>query len=230
MNHSAATETGASEKTDVISPEEGTIKSDLSREAFETHLDPHLELTTEMADAIYGEYCALATKKQRMYPADIRALVEHAIVLQDMGISHMQWKLKILQVLTGTSITPTATIELSNHDDKGKEQYRVRAAATGNGAIDAITTALNRATESNVIVKNWQAFSISPGSDGLAQAEVELTFEDNPNAVLMQGLGTDPIEATTSAILLGLNWILDNPEGVPSMDTRQVSCPITRAE
>ena len=150
-------------------------------------------------DKIFAEFKALADKKKNVYDEDLESLVERA-----MHQDRQFWELVRFQVTSGTGVIATATVVL--RDASGNERLD---AATGDGPIDALYSALQRITGIAAELLDFQTRAISQGKD--AQGEVRVEIRDHDRSVRGRGVSTDVLEAATQAYLAALNRIKTTP-------------------
>jgi len=150
------------------------------------------EATLEKA---FNAFKALADKKKNVYDEDIEALLD--VTLADEG---QLFELVRFQVTAGTGSIPTATVVL--RDSTGTEMMD---AATGDGPIDAVYSAIQRITGVTVELIDFDMRSITGGKDAQGEASVEVRHHDRK--VRGRGLSTDIIEAAARAYLCAINRI-----------------------
>ena len=105
-----------------------------------------------------------------------------------------------LHTSAGTTTLPTATLKLK------QGEARTQEAATGDGPVDAVFNAIDRATGFKGKLENYSFKSLTQGQD--AQGEVTVTFEVNGDEAHGRGVSTDVIEASAKAYLNGVNKLL----------------------
>ncbi len=103
-----------------------------------------------------------------------------------------------LQVVAGSTTIPTATVVL--RDSNGAE---VRAAADGDGPVDAIYSAIQRLTNIDVSVRDYRIRAVTRGKE--AQGEVQVELEHSGRRIRGRGLSTDILEASALAYLAAIN-------------------------
>jgi len=148
----------------------------------------------EIDQLFFGPFKALADRKKEIFDEDIEALVESEVI----SIPET-WRLRGLQVATGTAGMPTATVELEE-TATGKA---IRDAATGDGPVDAIFRAIERLTDTALKLTDYQIRSVTAGKE--AQGEVRLEARYGNRAVSGRGVSTDVLEASARAFLNAIN-------------------------
>ena len=146
---------------------------------------------------IYTAFKELADKKKNVYDEDIEAMVE--TVLQSASSAAL-WHLESLQFMAGSDAIPTASVTLS--DSAGTTCTQ---AATGDGPVDAIYSAIQLITGVETELKDYQLRSVSQGRD--AQGEVQVEVDHSGVRVRGRGVSTDVIEASARAYLAAINRI-----------------------
>ncbi|HEX7009910.1 MAG TPA: 2-isopropylmalate synthase [Phycisphaeraceae bacterium] len=143
----------------------------------------------------FEAFKTLADKKKDVYDEDIEAILDQQI---DTG-RHL-WELERFQVTSGTGVIATATVVL--RDSSGTQRMD---AATGDGPIDAVYSAIQRITGVAATLEDYQSRSITGGKE--AQGEVSIQIRHRDRQVRGRGLSTDVIEAAARAYLAAINRI-----------------------
>jgi 2-isopropylmalate synthase len=152
-------------------------------------------LNDEQVEKAFTAFKALADKKKDVYDEDLEAILD-----QQLQSERRLWELVRFQVTSGTGIIATATVEL--RDASG---HQVMDAATGDGPIDAVYSAIQRLTGVSVVLQEYRTRAITGGKD--AQGEVCVTVRHHDRTVRGRGLSTDVIEAAARAYLAAINRI-----------------------
>ena len=147
----------------------------------------------EMLQRAFEAFKELADKKKDVYDEDIEAILDEQLQQQ-----RQLWQLVRFQVTSGTGVIATATVVL--RDTAGVERME---AATGDGPVDAIYSAIQRATGVTITLEDYQTRSITAGKE--AQGEVTVQVRHNDKAVRARGLSTDVLEAAARAYLSAIN-------------------------
>jgi 2-isopropylmalate synthase len=150
-------------------------------------------LNDEQLEAAFVKFKALADKKKEVFDEDIEALVDDQLEL-DRGL----WQLVSLQVMTGSSSVPTATIRLK--DTNGEE---TQDASVGDGPVDAIYSAIQRLTGVRVSLSDYRIRAVTKGKE--AMGEVQIEIDHSGKKVRGRGLSTDILEASALAYLAAIN-------------------------
>ncbi|MBI1337565.1 MAG: 2-isopropylmalate synthase [Phycisphaera sp.] len=146
-------------------------------------------------DKAFEAFKALADKKKDVYDEDIEAILD-----QQLDSARQLWELVRFQVSSGTGLIATATVVL--RDSSGEERTD---AATGDGPIDAVYSAIGRITGVTVTLEDYQSRAVTGGKDAQGEATVQVRHHDRK--VRGRGVSTDVIEAAARAYLAAINRI-----------------------
>jgi 2-isopropylmalate synthase len=167
------------------------------RHAFKKRLeDLGYRIFDEQIQKLFEKFKVLADKKKNVYDEDIEALAEENVPSQDREIFVMTY----LHTSAGTTTLPTATLKLKKGDAE------VQEAATGDGPVDAVFNAIDRATGFKGKLSNYTLKALTQGRD--AQGEVSVTLSAGGREAHGRGVSTDVIEASAKAYLNGVNKIM----------------------
>ncbi len=152
------------------------------------------EFSEEDIDRIFERFKALADKKKEVYEEDIEALVYEEFVKheEDEPIRVLHY-----QVQTGDKLLPTATVVLTF---KGEERT---ATSTGNGPVDAIIRAIQKALGVEPKLLDFSIKALTPNTD--AQAESRLVIELDGVRASGRGVDVDIIRASVNGFVDALN-------------------------
>ena len=135
-------------------------------------------------------------KKKEIFDEDIETIIDELSVK-----APSVWELESLQTTAGTGVIPTATVRLSKMDGQV-----IQDAATGDGPVDAIYSAIQRITGLHAKLIDYQIRAITKGKD--AQGEVRIEIEIDGVRLNGRGVSTDIIEASAKAYLAAINRYL----------------------
>ncbi len=152
-------------------------------------------LDDAMLQCAFEAFKALADKKKEVYDEDIEVILD-----QQLDTQRRLWELVRLQVSSGTDMVATAMVVL--RDSAGTQQMD---AATGDGPIDAVYSAIQRITGVSVRLEDYQTRAVTAGKDAQGEASVQLRHRDR--GVRGRGHSTDVIEAAALAYLSAINRI-----------------------
>ncbi|OMD06688.1 alpha-isopropylmalate synthase regulatory domain-containing protein, partial [Paenibacillus odorifer] len=139
----------------------------------------------------------LADKKKEVSDEDILALIEEKLI-----DTPEVFKLQTMFVTYGNEAVPTAKVIIA-----GPEDQPIVAEAEGNGSVDAIYNAIDKATNEEVTLGDYSIKSVSRGKD--AQGEVHVVLSQGEVAAQGRGLSTDILEASARAYIDALNKLLE---------------------
>ena len=150
-----------------------------------------VEVDEEKLNDIYQRFLALADKKKDVTDDDI-------LVLAGSGrtASH-RIKLDYLQVTSGHGVRPMAAIVV----DIAGEKFR--AAAEGNGPVDASINALKEIIKRRMTLKEFTIQAINRGSDDVGKVHMQVEYDGQ----LYYGFGanTDIVAASVEAYIDAVN-------------------------
>ncbi len=151
------------------------------------------ELSQEKLNGVYEKFLELADRKKDIRDDDI------AILVGDVNKKERRIKLEYLQVVTGKTLVPIATVRL----DIAGEKFN--ATSSGNGPVDAAIKAVKQIISRQVTLEEFLIQAITKGSDDVGKVHMELDHE----GVKYFGFGanTDIITASVEAFLDAVNSI-----------------------
>lgn len=195
------------EKTtyEIISPETiGLKESKLvlgkhsGRHAFrEKLIDMGYDLSDEQVNEAFAKFKALADRKKNVIDEDIRALIEEKLV-QTPEV----FVLDTIQLSYGNQSVPMATVRIVRSEGGMLEE-----GAIGNGSVDAIYKAIDKATKEEVELEDYTIHSVTQGKDALGDVHVVLRQGDI--SVSGRGVSTDILEASAKAYIDAINRLID---------------------
>jgi 2-isopropylmalate synthase len=149
------------------------------------------KLEKDKLDEVYEEFLKLADKKKEIRDDDI------ALLVGDATKQERRIKLDFLQVVTGKTLTPMATVRL----DIAGEKFDSTAA--GNGPVDAAIKAVKQIIHRQVVLDEFLIQAITRGSDDVGKVHMQIEYEGN----FFHGFGanTDIIIASVEAFLDAIN-------------------------
>ncbi len=146
----------------------------------------------------YQRFLAVADKKQEVFDEDLIAILHDEIhPLPEI------YQLEYLQIYSGTSAIPTATVRLRVKDETRE------GAAIGDGPVDATCKAIAQVTRTAAKLQRYDIRAVTSGTEALGEVTVQL--EESGRKVVGRGASTDVIEASARAFLDGLNKLANLP-------------------
>ncbi|GBG06784.1 2-isopropylmalate synthase [Paenibacillus sp. MY03] len=168
------------------------------RHAFrEKLIDLGYELDDDAVNAAFAKFKDLADKKKNVMDEDIRAMLE-----EKLTDTPEVFTLETIQVSYGNESTPNATVKVK----LAEGETRVET-AEGNGSVDAIYNAIDKATAEVVELEDYSIKSVSQGKDALGEVHVVLKQEDV--SAQGRGLSTDILEASARAYIDAVNRLIE---------------------
>lgn len=146
-------------------------------------------------DDFYNKFIELADKKGTVYDDDLIALLESKSSkdMEDL------YTLEYLNVSSGCGTIPTATVRITNGKDLFQE------AATGDGAVDAMTRAIDRVSGYDIKIEDYHLDSITKGREALGK--VKIVADSEGSIFTGVGTSTDIVEASAFAYMDVVNKI-----------------------
>jgi 2-isopropylmalate synthase len=186
-----------SETYEIMSPQDiGLDKSDMvlgkhsGRAALKSHLKiMGYKITDEKLNDVFMKFKQLADKKKSIEDADLDALV-----IGEFSGQKAKYTLEDLQVSTGISIKPTATVSLRDENDK-----ILTKSAEGTGPVDAAFKSIEVIIGKFGKLTEFRMDSVTEGLD--AQAVVSLVLETDIGKFFGRSGNTDIIVASVQAYL-----------------------------
>ena len=112
------------------------------------------DLEMDKLNAVFERFKQVAEKKKGgLEDEDLEALV-----IDQAGMTNMLWKLTGLQISTGMSGIPTATVKMMGPDMV--ERY---VATTGTGPVDAVYKAIDSIMGVSVELESYQLSAVNEG-------------------------------------------------------------------
>lgn len=177
--------------------EETLILGKLSgRHAFKIHMHRlGYDLNENELARAFAQFKELADKKIEVDNRDLIAIVNGNMGQAELG----RWQLEDVQVTTGMSATPTATVTIS-----GRDGTRT-VAVTGDGPVNAVYKALNQLTGLQPRLDEYTVKAVTERSD--AQGEVTVGIQYEGRDYIGRATDTDVIVASAKAYVAALNRV-----------------------
>jgi 2-isopropylmalate synthase len=146
-------------------------------------------------DRAYQLFRQYAERKREIMDDDLIAILENPV----LDVEEM-FHLADIQVHSGTTLKPTATVELRSGNE------RLVDSATGDGPVDAVYKAIERITGLKGSLTDYMIKSVGMGTDGIGEVFVRVNFD----GVVFHGRGmsVDVITGSALAYLEALNRAL----------------------
>ena len=120
-----------------------------------------------------------------------------AIVNDNINVVDEYYKLISYQVYSGNKMICTSTVEIK----KGEEI--VRESAVGEGSVASAFTAIERAINKKINLKDYSIRSVTDGEDALG--EVRVKIEEGNKIFTGSALSGDIMEASLNALIKAIN-------------------------
>ncbi len=178
------------ENYEIINPEDvGIIESDIiltarsGRHALKHHLVRlGYEIERINLDQIYEKFVMMADEKQHISDDDLLSLMSDGT--EDPFKNG--YKLRLLQVLCGDPLSPTATVKL---EFEGQEH---EAVARGNGPVNATINAIESIIGKSVDLKEFNIQAMHGGSDDVSKVNMRVSYQGK--SYLGYGFNTDIVQ------------------------------------
>ncbi len=165
------------------------------RHAFRDRVkDLGFELSEDELNRAFGEFKTLADKKKELFDGDIEA-----IVLRTGDAGEGPWSLVQLWA-SATAGEASAVVRLRHTDGREVEQ-----GATGDGPIDAVIKAIERATNTPAKLVTFDVHAVTEGEDALGESIVNVAY--NERSYRGASLSTNILESSANAFIECVNRI-----------------------
>ena len=168
-------------------------------------------LSKEDLDRVFEAFKVLADRKHEVTDRDLESLMAEE---KRVAAEPVTYTLDQVQFSGGDHDIATATVRVIG---PGQEVYS--DAATGNGPVDAVCKAVQRATQVQARLADFSVRSVTEGLDSIG--EVVVRVEQDGETFTGRGASTDIIVASAKAYLSAVNRLIAQ-EGLGS-----VSVPLT---
>ncbi|NII12253.1 2-isopropylmalate synthase [Oleiagrimonas sp. C23AA] len=155
-------------------------------------------------DGIFARFKALADKKREIFDADLEALA----LGRDPDAAG-PWHITHLHAASHLGGSASASVKLTHEDG-----HEVSEAAIGDGPVDAVLRAVERATGEALALTDFNIRAVSEGGDAQGQATVDV--EHAGRRWRGQGFSTDIVEAAALAALQVANRIARHQGDAPT--------------
>ncbi len=150
------------------------------------------DLSKEDIEKAFVRFKDLADQKKEIFDEDLDAIIADEVVRIEE-----RFKLRQMNVTSGSFAAPTATVQM---EVDGVEK---KTAVMGAGPVDATFRAIKELTGSHAELKQYAVGAITGGTD--AQGECTVRLAENGREVLGQGAHEDIIVASAKAYINALN-------------------------
>jgi 2-isopropylmalate synthase len=148
----------------------------------------------DILEQAWRQFCALADKKKEVFDEDIAALFEDAMYANVPETYHVEY----VNFTGGNTSIPTATVVMICAGERFQE------AATGDGPVDAIYSAINRVIRiPDIKLEHYNLAAVTEGKD--AQGEVSVRVSSGGKQYSGRATDTDIVLASCRAYVNALN-------------------------
>jgi 2-isopropylmalate synthase len=151
-----------------------------------------LVLTDEETKSAYDRFLEIADRKKEVYDDDL-----YAIVSEELGHDANGYSLEYFNIISGNVVVPTATVRITHAGATTEE------AATGDGPVDAVFRAIDKATGVSTVLSEYSVQAVTPEKQALG--EVTVMLEIDGRRFVGRGSSTDILEASARAYVNALN-------------------------
>jgi 2-isopropylmalate synthase len=154
------------------------------------------ELGLALSDAevkkAYDRFLVIADRKKEVYDDDL-----YVIIADELGHETETYSLDYFNIQSGNLSVPTATVRILSGTERFEE------AATGDGPVDAIFNAIDRALGVSTKLLEYIVHAVTPGKQAIG--EVSTSVEIDGRKFVGRGASTDILEASARAYVNSLN-------------------------
>ncbi len=151
-----------------------------------------LALTDDELASAYARFLEIADRKKEVFDDDL-----YAIIGEELGRQAARYSLEYFNIISGNVSVPTATVRIRTGDEVIEE------AATGDGPVDAVFIAIDRALGVKTTLNEYTVQAVTPGKQALG--EVTVVLEIDGEHCVGRGSSTDILEASARAYVNALN-------------------------
>lgn len=155
------------------------------------------KLNDEELNKAFIRFKNLADKKSEITDEDLQAIVEEEV--REIPES---FQLEYMQISSGTTVVPTATVSLQHNGDS------INEAACGDGPVDAIYKAIDNITGVAGTLSNYALDAITGGKDALGEVTVKIKSDVTNRVYTGVGVSTDVLEASAKAYVNAINKLV----------------------
>ena len=150
------------------------------------------KLSDDKVVELYDKFTKLADKKKEVFDDDLRILMGDTVTNKND-----YYQLEHLQITSGSQSIPSAVVKIKFDEEV------IQESSTGDGPIDAVFNAIERALAIESEVESYNVRSVTSGRQALG--EVLVRIRSMSKSFTGRGVSTDVIEASAKAYLSALN-------------------------
>ncbi|MFA5880145.1 MAG: 2-isopropylmalate synthase [Candidatus Margulisiibacteriota bacterium] len=168
------------------------------RHAFVSKMhDLGYSLSKEEIEKAFERFKLLADRKKEVSDKDIES-----IVADEIYQANEIYKLKYVQVVSGNTTMPTATVQLVKQNGD-----LIEGSEIGEGPIDAIYKVINNLVEDKINLLDFVIHSVSGGTDALGEVTVRIC--EGEKIFTGRGSDMDVLVASAKAYVAAINKMLN---------------------
>jgi len=151
-----------------------------------------LTLAKDDLKKAYQRFLQIADRKKEVFDEDL-----FVIVSDELGHESQTYVLDYFNIQSGNLSVPTATVRIKTAEKVFEE------AATGDGPVDAIFNAIDRAARIKTTLLEYTVQAVTSGRGALGEVAVLLKIDEKK--IIGRGSSTDILEASAKAYVSALN-------------------------
>jgi 2-isopropylmalate synthase len=167
------------------------------------------ELSRDEVSKVFESFKVLADKKREVSDRDLEILMDEE---KRVATEPISYTLDHVQFSSGDHDIPTATVRLI-----GPAQEMITDASTGNGPVNAVCNAIDRAIGTSTKLVDFNVQAVTEGIDSMGT--VTIRIEKDGRVYTGRGASTDIIVASAKAYLSAVNRMLaaDESASLPAV-------------
>ncbi len=149
-------------------------------------------LIDEEVQRAYERFLNVADKKKEVFDEDLDAIVSDET--RDVPEVYV---LDYMHCVSGSSVLPSAVVRIMVNGESKQES------ACGDGPVDAVYSAIARATGEELVLERYSIQAVTSGTDAMGGVNIRVLHGDD--VISGHGSSTDIIEASAKAYIDALN-------------------------
>ncbi|MFW5693738.1 MAG: 2-isopropylmalate synthase [Alkalispirochaeta sp.] len=140
----------------------------------------------------YDAFLKVADRKKEVFDEDL-----YTILSEQFGSTADSLVLEYVNFQSGNTSIPTATVRIRDHEEVYEE------AATGDGPVDAVFRAIERACGTDATLIEYNVQAVTPGKQAIGETSVVIEIDGKRSTG--RGSSTDILEASAKAYVNALS-------------------------
>ena len=175
------------------------------RHAFDAALhEMGYDLSADALNLVFARFKELADRKIELTDQDLEAIVSEEVGRSKRAEGAEEWVLETIEFTGGRDVAPKATVRMR------RGEQVIEESAKGNGPIDAVCSAVQRASGVYAKLITFNVAAITGGTDALGDVVVQVEIDGR--RVTGRGVSVDTVEASGLAYLAAINRSLQVSE------------------